>query len=217
MTTVTGAAQTPPRASDTVVVDALRRGDEAAFRALVETHHPGMRRVARMYAPPAVIDDVLQETWLGVVHGISRFDGRSSLKTWIYRILLNQARKHGLRERRTVPHEDESLDRVHPPAVPPGRLLNPILGPGYWSSAPPNWEADPEDRAEAAEMRDVVATAIRQLPNAQRDVITLRDVEGWPADEVCDALRISAVNQRVLLHRARTSVRTALEVYFHAE
>lgn len=217
MSSVTALARetTSPREStETGVSEALRRGDEAAFRQLVEMHHAGLRRVAALYVPSNVVEDVVQETWVAVVRGIDRFEGRSSIKTWIYRILINQARKRGPKERRTIPFSALGPSEDHDPAVPLERLVHPELGPGYWPDAPRPWDADPGDRAVAAEIREVIGRAIENLSDAQREVITLRDVEGWDSEEVCDALGVSAVNQRVLLHRARTSVRAALEVYF---
>lgn len=201
-------------APEAALVDALRRGDADAFGLLVNTHHASLRRVARLYVPDALVDEVVQETWAGVVRGIDRFEGRSSLKTWIYRILVNQARKRGGRERRTVPFSGMSM--ADDDALV-SRLTHPLLGAGYWASAPNRWQTGPEDETVAAELRRVIRAAIDALPDAQREVITLRDVEGWTAEEVCDALCISAVNQRVRLHRARVTVRAALEVYFDGE
>lgn len=204
-----------PPDGEVALLDALRRGDEQAFRHLVERHQAGLRRVAGLYVPGAVVDEVVQETWAAVVAGLDRFEARSSLKTWIYRILLNQARKRGPRERRTIPF----AARTGPlgddgPTVDPDRLVHPDLGRGYWPDNPPTWHGDPEGRLLGSETLAVVRSAIADLPDAQREVITLRDVEGWGADEVCDLLGLSSVNQRVLLHRARASVRHGLEVYF---
>lgn len=196
--------------TETELVLALQRGDESAFRDVVAFHHAGLRRVARLHVPDTIVDDVVQETWIAVVRGIDRFEARSSLKTWIYRILLNQARKRGPRERRTVPFSPGDPDSI----VPLERLVHPDLGPHYWPDVPPSWEFDPEDRAVAAELRQLIADVIETLPGSQREVITLRDVEGWDSDEVCETLMISASNQRVLLHRARTAVRRQLEGYF---
>lgn len=205
----------PAEMTQTGMIEALRRGDEAVFRHLVEVHHTAMRRVAALYVPTGVVEDVVQETWIAVVRGIDRFEGRSSIKTWIYRILINQARKRGPKERRTIPFSALGPSEAHDPAVDLERLYHPELGSGYWPEAPPHWNADPGDRAVASEIRTVIGRAIEALSDAQREVITLRDVEGWDSEEVCDTLGVSAVNQRVLLHRARTSVRAALEVYFH--
>lgn len=130
------------------------------------------------------------------------------------RILANQARRRGPKERRTIPFSSLGPSGDHDPAVPLERLFHPQLGPGYWPQAPRQWDTDPDDRALAAEIRRRIGRAIEGLSEAQREVITLRDVEGWDSEEVCEALGISAVHQRVLLHRARTRVRAALEVYF---
>lgn len=207
----------PQESAEAGMIAALRLGDEAAFRRLVGIHHAGLRRVAALYVPSSAVEDVVQETWVGVIRGIDGFQGRSSVKTWIYRILVNQARKRGPRERRTIPFSAAGPFGDHQPVVPLDRLVHPELGVGYWPEAPPQWHTDPEDRAMAAEMRDVISQAIGGLSGAQREVIVLRDVEGWDSEEVCDLLGISAVNQRVLLHRARTTVRAALEVYFDGD
>lgn len=204
-----------PRDGEVALLRALRGGDEEAFRDLVERHQAGLHRVARLYVPDAIADEVVQETWAAVVAGLDRFEARSTVKTWIYRILLNQARKRGPRERRTIPFASRSgLFGEDGPAVAPDRLVHPDLGRGYWPDAPPAWHGDPEGRLLGAETLAVVRAAIADLPDAQREVITLRDVEGWDADEVCDLLGLSSVNQRVLLHRARAAVRQRLEVYF---
>lgn len=217
VTILASEATGPVESTEKMMVDALRRGDEAVFRHLVEMHHTGLRRVAALYVPTGIVEDVVQETWIAVIRGIDRFEGRSSIKTWIYRILINQARKRGPKERRTIPFSPLGPSEDHDPAVPLERLYHPELGSGYWPEAPPHWITDPADRAVASEIRMVIGRAIENLSDAQREVITLRDVEGWDSEEVCDTLGISAVNQRVLLHRARTSVRAALEVYFHGD
>lgn len=204
------APQAPPALADADLVAALRAGDEATFRALVHRHDPSLRRLARLYVDDAVVGEVVQDTWLAVITGLDRFEGHSSVRTWIHRILLNQARTRGVREARTVaaPLFEEA------PAGLPRDLHHPELGPGYWPASPPTWDHDPEDRALAAEVRAAVRIAIEELPARQREVIALRDVEGWTSDEVCDALRLTAANQRVLLHRARVHVRARLEEEF---
>jgi RNA polymerase sigma-70 factor (ECF subfamily) len=191
------------------LVAALRAGDESAFRALIEMYHAMLVRVARAYVPTAAVaEEVAQETWLAVVEGIDRFQERSSLKTWLFRILTNKAKTRGMRERRTLPFsafegDDSSVD--------PSRFHGPEhQWPGHWASAP---QPFPEERLLAAETREVVERAIAALPPTQRAVISLRDVEGWSAEEVCNALTLSETNQRVLLHRARSAVRAALERY----
>lgn len=207
---------TPPaaqRIAERELAEALCRGDEDAFRTLVLTHAPALRRMARQYVGEESADDVVQETWIVVVRGIGGFEGRSALRTWIFGILVNIARRHAARESRSIPFAPiASADERYPGAVDPDRLHHPALGHGYWP-APPTWPRDPQSSALAAEARETVAAAIRELPPAQREVMTLRDVEGWPAEEVCALLGISDVNQRTLLHRARVTVRRALEVY----
>ena len=199
---------------DMQLVDALRAGDEAAFEALMTMYGAAMLRVARMFvASQAVAEEVVQETWLAVLNGIGRFEGRSSLKTWIFRILTNIAKTRGRREGRTLPFSAlERPDAVPEPAVEPERFLDPEhpRWPGHWASKPTAW---PEERLLGAETRETIERAIEALPAAQRAVISLRDVEGWAAEEVCNALDVSETNQRVLLHRARSKVRRALEEY----
>jgi RNA polymerase sigma-70 factor (ECF subfamily) len=177
-------------------------------------------RLAMTYVPSrAVAEEVVQETWLGVIRGIDRFEARSSLKTWIFRILVNTAQTRGARERRSVPFS--SLNGSGPdedgPSVDPDRFLpgDHALYPGHWALGPTPWET-PEEGLLAGETRRVILEAIDELPPAQRAVITMRDVEGWPSDEVADALEVSEGNQRVLLHRARTKVRAALEHHYSA-
>lgn len=199
------------------LVEKLRRGEESAFQRLIELHHAGLSRVARLYVPDAAVDDVVQETWIGVIRGIERFEQRSSVKTWIYRILINQARKRGPKEKRAIPFSAAGPAGESEPPVSPDRLVHPLLGRNYWPAAPPAWDTEPENRALASELRGVVSRSIAALPPAQREVITLRDVEGWASEEVCDTLGISGVNQRVLLHRARTTVRKELEEYFDGD
>lgn len=200
---------------ESALVCTLRRGDEEAFRSLVMQHQTGLRRVASLYVPQAVVDEVVQDTWVAVIRGIDRFEQRSSLKTWIYRILLNQARRRGPRERRTIPFSAHHTANDVGPTVDPERLMHPELGPGYWPAAPSSWQGDPEGRVLGSEIRGIALAAIGRLPSAQREVMTLRDVEHWDAAEVCDLLRLSAVNQRVLLHRARAAIRRELEVYLN--
>jgi RNA polymerase sigma-70 factor, ECF subfamily len=212
---VTGAAPAPQAIAERELVYALRRGDEAAFRSLVLTHDRGLWRMARMYVGEAFADDVVQETWTVVVRGIGGFEGRSALRTWIFGILVNIARRQAERDGRTIPFAPvASASERYEGGVDPDRLHHPELGRGYWP-APPSWPRDPESTALAAEAREVVTRAIGALPPAQREVITLRDVEGWPAAEVSALLGVSDVNQRTLLHRARVTVRRALEMYLN--
>jgi RNA polymerase sigma-70 factor, ECF subfamily len=198
------------------VLRGLRSGEESAFAALVDRYSASLLRVALVYVRDrAVAEDVVQETWLGVIRGIDRFEGRSSLKTWIFRILANTAKTRGERERRTVPFSALNGTGPAEPAVEPERFLDAdhATWPGHWASAPASWEDVPEDRLLAGETLDRIREAIAELPATQAQVITLRDVEGWGAEEVCDLLGISEGNQRVLLHRGRSKVRRALEDY----
>jgi RNA polymerase sigma-70 factor, ECF subfamily len=208
-----------PDRPDSSTVAALRRGDERAFAALVDLHTSAMVRVALAYVPSrAVAEEVVQETWIAVVRGIDDFQGRSSLKTWIFRILTNVAMRGGSRERRSVPFAAlAAAEDTGEPSVDPDRFLPPdhALFPGHWAIMPTRWPT-PEEGLLAGETRAVIAAAIEQLPKAQRTVLALRDVEGWSSEEVCDALEISAGNQRILLHRARTRVRAAIEEYHGA-
>jgi RNA polymerase sigma-70 factor, ECF subfamily len=189
----------------------LRAGDERAFEALVESHHGTMIAVAGTYVRTrAIAEEVAQEAWLGVIKGIDRFEGRSSLRTWIFRILVNTAMGRGGREARTVPFS--SIGDDHEPAVEADRF-RPSGGAfaGHWNAYPADWSTLPEEALLGRETLDVAKREIGELPDAQRAVITMRDVTGCSSDEVCDVLGISAVNQRVLLHRARSKVRAGLE------
>jgi RNA polymerase sigma-70 factor (ECF subfamily) len=198
--------------SDARLVERLRARDEAAFAELIRQHHPSLLRVARLFVPTAALaEDVVQETWLGVLNGIDRFEGRSSLKTWIFRILTNTAKTRGQREARSVPFSSlEDAETAFEPAVGRERFA----GAGHWVVPPRAW---PEERLLSKETREVIETAIQCLPPNQRTVISLRDIEGWSADDVRNALDLSETNQRVLLHRARSRVRRALEQYLAEE
>ena len=202
----------PPAADDAAVLAALRAGDEAAFTRLVEMYHTTMVRLATAYVPSyAVAEEVAQETWLGVLNGLERFEGRSSLKTWIFRILTNIAKTRGAREHRSEPFssvfDDVGGDEA---TVDPDRFAR----EGHWLLAPSGWGDSPEEKLESAECQALIGATIETLPPNQREVIRLRDVLGWTSDEVCNALEVSETNQRVLLHRARAKVRKALEGYF---
>jgi RNA polymerase sigma-70 factor, ECF subfamily len=205
--------------SDAQLIRSLRDGDESAFAMLVEEHGATMLRVALMYVRSrAVAEEVVQEAWLGVLKGIDRFEGRSSLRTWIFRIVTNVAKTRGVRESRSVPFSALAAEEeVEGPSVPPERFRP--AGDRWamhWAVPPEDW-AVPEERLLDAETRTVIAEAIAALPPAQRQVIALRDVEGWSAEEVCNVLELSETNQRVLLHRARTKVRQALDDYLRGE
>jgi len=197
---------------ETELLARLRAGDERAFEALVERHYPTMLAVARHYVNTrAVAEEVVQEAWLGVLKGIGRFEGRSSLRTWILRILVNTAKTRGAREARSVPFATLAPEGDEP-AVEPGRFRgadDPF--PGHWRAYPGNWQQLPEEALADREALDVVLATIHQLPPPQRIVITMRDIQGCDPEEVCDALDVSEGNQRVLLHRARSKVRGALE------
>jgi RNA polymerase sigma-70 factor, ECF subfamily len=208
------------RTSERSLVEALRRGDEAAFMFLVTAYHAALVRLARMYVvDDATAEEVAQETWLAVLRGIDRFEERSSLKTWIFRILVNRARTRGVRDGRTVPFSSlENPGDDDAPAVDADRFASDDSAwPGHWIYPPVDWGRTPEDLALNAETRRVITEAIDALPPSQRAVITLRDVEGLSGDEVREALGVSDANVRVLLHRARTRVRAALERYFERE
>lgn len=207
--------------SDEELVAALRAGDESAYAGLVEELTPALTRLALAHVPSrAVADEVVQDTWLGVLRGIDRFEGRSALRTWIFQILLNNARTRGKREKRTLPFSsfgrgaDEGRDE---PAVDADRFQGPDGEyPGHWSSPPAAW-SQPEARLDADATRTVLLEAIAKLPPRQREVITLRDIQGYSAAEARNALGVSETNQRVLLHRARSKVRAALEEHLDRE
>jgi RNA polymerase sigma-70 factor (ECF subfamily) len=197
-----------PPDEDAPLLDALRAGDERAFAALVDKYGPSLLRLAQLYVSSrAVAEEVVQETWLAVLTGIERFEGRSSLKTWLFRILTNKAKTRGQREGRTLPFSSLASDGDEDQtAVAVERFAR----GGAWATPP---RGVPEERLLAGETRARVEQAISALPPNQRAVITLRDVEGLSAEEACNVLGISETNQRVLLHRARAKVRTALERY----
>jgi RNA polymerase sigma-70 factor, ECF subfamily len=212
------AASAGSEADDAAIVERLREGDEAAFAELIDRYGATMLRVARMFVKDrASAEEVVQETWLAVLNGIDRFEGRSSLKTWIFRILTNRAKTRGERDSRSLPFSALASTEAESdePAVDPDRFLGPDSAtPGAWAAPPRAW---PEDRVLARETLGVIESAIEMLPDAQRQVIRLRDVEGFSPMEVSDALEITDGNQRVLLHRARSKVRAALEEYMGVE
>jgi RNA polymerase sigma-70 factor, ECF subfamily len=207
-------------ADDARTIRALRDGDEGAFMALVDRYGPAMLRVAQMYVPSrAVAEEVVADTWIGVLRGLDRFEGRSSLRTWIFRILVNTAKTRGRRERRSTPFSSIWDPGGDEPSVDPDRFFpdDDPHAPRQWSSLPPSWSGLPEERLVGRETLEVIAGAIESLPPAQREVIRLRDVLGWSSAEVRNALELSETNQRVLLHRARAKVRRALERYLGEE
>jgi RNA polymerase sigma-70 factor, ECF subfamily len=195
------------------LVARLRGGDERAFEALVDRHYATMLSVARGYVRTrAIAEEVVQEAWVGVLNGIDRFEGRSSLRTWIMRIVVNIAISRGEREARSVPFSAFASEEGEEPVVDPERFRNQDDGfPGHWRAYPGNWASLPDDALLGRETLGVVMSAIEELPDAQRVVITMRDVAGCTPEEVCGALDVSEGNQRVLLHRARSHVRGALE------
>jgi RNA polymerase sigma-70 factor (ECF subfamily) len=210
--TIRGAPTT-----DAALVRALRRGDEAVFAALVHELGPSLLRVARLYvSTTAVAEEVVQEAWLGLLNGLDRFEGRSSLKTWLFRILVNRAKTRGEREGRSVPFASLTAEvEDDEPAVEADRFASGGRWAGHWTSSPLRFDELPEERVLAAETRLVVERALAELPPSQRAVVTLRDVEGWTAEEVRNVLDLSETNQRVLLHRGRSRVRQALERYLN--
>jgi RNA polymerase sigma-70 factor (ECF subfamily) len=200
---------------DASLLAALRAGDEATFTALVTRYHASLKRVARAYvSTDAVAEEVVQETWLAAIAGLDRFEHRATIKTWLFHILANQAKTRGVRERRTVPFASLAGSGGGEPAVSPDRFQGEgDAWPGHWAMPPRPWE-DPERRLASLEAREHLRAAITALPAPQQAVLTLRDVEGLGAEEVCDLLALSAGNQRVILHRARARVRADLERYF---
>jgi len=204
---------------ESALLDALRRGDEDAFARLVGEHHASLRRVARLYvANAAIADEVVQDTWLGVIRGIWAFEGRSSLKTWIFRILVNRARTRAVRESRSAPFTatlstEDGAELPVSPAHPLSGDDSPAAS-GHWTRPPLDPGLSPERSLLTKELRERLLTVIDALPANLRIVLWLRDVEGWSSEEVCSALEIQETNQRVLLHRARDRARAALEPYF---
>jgi RNA polymerase sigma-70 factor (ECF subfamily) len=224
-TLVTQEARVAPGAAaasdDFELIASLRAGDEAAFVSLIERYNAGMIRVARLYMRDrSLAEEVVQEAWLGVLRGLHGFQARSSLKTWIFRILLNCARTRAVREQRSIPFSAaaEALVEGADPAVDSSRFRGP-QDPyhGGWVSFPPSWGQAPEQRVLSSEVRQLIAAAVDQLPPAQREVVVMRDVQGWSAEEVCQVLRVSEANQRVLLHRGRSKLRCALAQYLAGE
>jgi len=199
---------------DRELVAALRVGDEATFARLVREHGPGMLRIARNYVSTlSVAEEVVQEAWLAALRSLERFEGRSSFKTWLYRILMNTAMSRGEREARTIPFATLAGEGGEGEVtVDPSRFQAEGRWAGHWSAPPENW-ASPEPRLLEAEARGVIDRTISELPRAQAMVITMSDIEGFEPEEICNVLDITLTNQRVLLHRARARVRQALEDY----
>jgi RNA polymerase sigma-70 factor (ECF subfamily) len=194
----------------------LRKGDEDAFSTLVRAHTPSMTRVAMAFVSRrAVAEEVVQETWLNVVRSLNAFEAKSSLRTWIYAILGNCARRRAEQEQRLVPLSELAADEASGDelGVSPGRFFESGRWVGMWSTSVSRWEDLPEERLVSSELRTTLLETIDGLPPMQRAVITLRDVEGWSAEEVCDYLGLANGNQRILLHRARAAARLAIERY----
>ena len=195
--------------SDSELVERLRAGDEAAFASLVDRYDDALRRLALSFVKsPGAAEDVVQETWEGVIKGIDRFESRSSLKTWIFRILVNRARTRGVKDSRMLPFSSLSPDDVGPAVSPTA-----FDAAGMWRSRPASLAVEPESRLLAGELRGRLLEAVDSLPARQRAVITLRDIVGLPAEEVASLLEVSDGNQRLLLHRARAGVRERLASY----
>ncbi|HEX2072698.1 MAG TPA: sigma-70 family RNA polymerase sigma factor [Geodermatophilus sp.] len=201
------------------VLARLRAGDRTAFAELVETWSPVMLRVARLYvATHASAEEVVQDTWLAVVTELDRFEGRSSLKTWVFRILENLARTRGGRDARSLPWSsafpDSTDERETGPTVDPSRFRgrdDPWARHWTDAGAPVPWEPPPEDAVMAAEVRRELRAALDELPARQRTVVELRDVHGLTSEEVCERLGLTPANQRILLHRGRARLRARLE------
>jgi RNA polymerase sigma-70 factor, ECF subfamily len=194
--------EAPAADQDGELVELLRAGDEQAFVTLVSRHHASMLRLASSFvASPAVAEEVVQDTWMGVLRGIDGFAGRSSFRTWLLRILVNRATSTGMRERRSIAVGDAG------PVVDRSRFD----ASGAWMSPPQHWVEDSDDRLLAQGLANEIQAALGGLPARQREVVMLRDVDGLSSHEVCEVLEISDANQRVLLHRGRSHLRQALE------
>jgi RNA polymerase sigma-70 factor (ECF subfamily) len=199
-------------AEDVALVKRMLAGDEAAFTHVVESHHGSLIRLAMAFvASRDVAEEVVQDTWLAVLSGLHSFEGRSTLKSWIFSILTNRAKTRGVRDKRTVAFSELSNPGSDgDAAVDPDRFTE----AGMWSAPPGRWDRDtPEQLLLRQEARAVMERTIAELPTGQRAVVTLRDIDGLDASEVCNILGLSETNQRVLLHRARSKVRAALERY----
>ena len=202
------------------LLTSLREGDEGAFTWLVQQYHNSLVRLAINYVGDyAIAEDVAQETWIAVLKGLDRFEGRSSVKTWIFTILTNRAKTRGQREKRSLPFSELDTALENQPTVDPQRFkpLNSQAFPGHWALKPASWENIPEQTMLSQELLNVVRKAVSELPPGQQAVIELSDIEGFSSNDVCNILGISETNQRVLLHRARAKVREALEDYLKME
>ena len=206
---------------EAALVQRLRDGEEAAFADLIDRYHRGMVRLATLYVRDRdAAEEVTQEAWMGVLRGLERFEARATLKTWIFRILVNCAKTRATRDRRTIPFSAVWDADAEPfePAVEPERFRP--VGEQYaggWVSFPRSWGDLPDQRALSGEVREQIRAAMETLPPSQREVVLLRDVQGWSSEEVCNVLQVSESNQRVLLHRGRSRLRRALERYLTQE
>lgn len=203
--------------SDAELIERLRQGDEAAFTWLVDTYSGPLLQLAGGFLPNRTLaEEAVQETWLAFLTGINRFEGRAAIKTWLFKILMNQARTLARRENRSIPFSTfEVVPDGSEPAVDPGRFRP--LGDrwtGHWANPPTPWSLGPEGSAIDHETLAVLSQSLEELPPAQRIVVSLRDLDGWSSSEVCTALELSEANQRVLLHRGRSRLRRLLESYF---
>jgi RNA polymerase sigma-70 factor (ECF subfamily) len=210
------------RLNETTLLDLLRQRDETSFAQLIEQYHSSLVRLAGIYVhDTTTAEEVAQETWLAVLHGLDQFEGRSSLKTWIFTILTNKAKTRSQREKRIVSYTDSEESLQEQSTVDPKRFRDPSADawPNHWlpGSAPASWSGIPEDVFLSQETMDLIRETIDSLPDHQRLVITLHDQDELSTQEICNILGISETNQRVLLHRARARVRQALENYFQVE
>jgi RNA polymerase sigma-70 factor, ECF subfamily len=210
-----------PVTDEASLVESLRTGDEMAFTSMVEAYHPSLVRLAQLYVREETIaEELAQDTWLAVLKGLSSFEGRSSLKTWIFTILTNKAKTRGQREKRSLVFSDLG-DASDSPTVDPERFNDPSAAksPNHWATgaAPVSWMGIPEELFLSEETMKLIRQTIDGLPGSQRAVITLRDIDEISSQEICNILDISETNQRVLLHRARARVRQVLENYLKSE
>jgi RNA polymerase sigma-70 factor (ECF subfamily) len=216
-TTPSGDPESAPD-PDADLLARLRDGDEDAFAKLVDEWSPVMLRIARTYvASRASAEDAVQDAWLGVVHGLARFEGRSSLRTWVFTILVNRARTRGARDARVVPWSALGSDDMGGPTVDTDRFQGPdgeYPGHWTWAGAPQRWDGCPEGRALAGEALALLEGALDALPPRQRLVVILRDIQELTAEEACAVLGVTLENQRVLLHRGRAALRRVLEDYY---
>ncbi|HEX3298480.1 MAG TPA: sigma-70 family RNA polymerase sigma factor [Actinomycetota bacterium] len=199
--------------ADAAVVERLLAGDERTFMMMVDQHQPAMLRLAQMYVSSrAVAEECVQEAWIGILRGLPTFEARSSLRTWMYKIVTNVAKTRGVREGRSIPFS--ALAGDHDDPVDPSWFQGPDDPfPGGWRTFPDDWRGIPEDRLLGRETLDHIARALDSMPAAQAEVVRLRDVQGWSSDEVCNALDLTETNQRVLLHRGRSRIRRELDAY----